>query len=188
MLDIVSLGWLGCKISTQKNNLPNKGSLKKNMSRGLPEGGIKPWSCWTWICPAFANSRSRSVGFWRSQLIWYLHFLSFSMWTDINNLDQVIWLAKNLKWVWHLNLFSMTRVNDAHVICVLIFFIKKCWYSNELPQQVYKGICCGYSFELPWQVYKSICWGYSFVLPRLVGTHQGNSDEYPQDMLLWKSR
>ena len=34
--------------------------------------------------------RSRSVGFWRSQLI-----LPLSMWIYINNLDQVIWLAKN---------------------------------------------------------------------------------------------
>ena len=33
------------------------------------------------------------------------------MWIYINNLFQVIWLAENWKWVWHLNLFSMTRVN-----------------------------------------------------------------------------
>ena len=40
-----------------------------------------------------------------------LHCLSFSMWIKyINNLDQVIWLAENWKWVWHLNLFSMRRV------------------------------------------------------------------------------
>ena len=31
---------------------------------------INPLFCWTRIDPAFANCRSRSVGFWRSQLIW----------------------------------------------------------------------------------------------------------------------
>ena len=77
--------------------------------------------------------RSRSVGFIRSQLIWIctvwqtvkikinwlcqkptdldLHCLSISMRICINNLDQVNWLVENLKWVWHLNLFSMARVN-----------------------------------------------------------------------------
>ena len=39
-----------------------------------------------------------------------LHCLSFSMWICINNLDQVIWLADNLKWECYLILFSMTRV------------------------------------------------------------------------------
>ena len=29
----------------------------------------------------------------------------------INNPDQIIWLAENKKWAWHLNLFSITRVN-----------------------------------------------------------------------------
>ena len=33
----------------------------------------------------------------------------FSMWIFI--LDKAIWLADNKKWVWHLNLFSMKRVN-----------------------------------------------------------------------------
>ena len=32
------------------------------------------------------------------------------IWICINNLDQVIWSAENWKCVWHLNLFSMTRV------------------------------------------------------------------------------
>ena len=45
-----------------------------------------------------------------------LHCLSFSMWISINNLDQVIWLAKNWKCVRHLNLFSMTRL----IYCVLV--------------------------------------------------------------------
>ena len=51
--------------------------------------------------------RSRSVGFWTDL---DLHCLPFCMWIYINILDQVIWLAENWKWAWHLNLFSMTRV------------------------------------------------------------------------------
>ena len=39
-----------------------------------------------------------------------LHCLPLSIWIYINNLDQVIWLAENWKWMWHLNLFSMTRL------------------------------------------------------------------------------
>ena len=41
-----------------------------------------------------------------------LHCLPLSTWIYINNQDQVIWLAENKKWVWHLNLFSMTSVNS----------------------------------------------------------------------------
>ena len=50
---------------------------------------------------------SRSVGFW-SQLIWICTVCHSP---TTNNLDQVIWLAENWKWVWRLNLFSMARVN-----------------------------------------------------------------------------
>ena len=39
-----------------------------------------------------------------------LHCLSLNMWISIKNPDQVIWLAGNYKWGWHLNLFSMSRV------------------------------------------------------------------------------
>ena len=31
-----------------------------------------------------------------------LHCLPWNIWICINNLDQVIWLAENWKWVWHL--------------------------------------------------------------------------------------
>ena len=47
------------------------------------------------------------------------HCVSFSMWIYINNLDQVIWLADNLKRPRHLNLFSMARVN----MCFFFFFL-----------------------------------------------------------------
>ena len=41
-----------------------------------------------------------------------LHCLQFSIWIQIiNNLNQAIWLADNLKRAWHLNLFSRTRAN-----------------------------------------------------------------------------
>ena len=41
--------------------------------------------------------RSRSFGFWRSQLIWICTCLPVSLWIYINNLDQVhvTWLAEN---------------------------------------------------------------------------------------------
>ena len=38
--------------------------------------------------------RSRSVGFWRSKLIW-ICTVPFSLWIYIKNLDQEIWLADN---------------------------------------------------------------------------------------------
>ena len=38
-----------------------------------------------------------------------LHCLLFSIWIFINKLDQVIWLAENYDWGWHLNLFCRTR-------------------------------------------------------------------------------
>ena len=44
------------------------------------------------------------------------------MWLCINNLDQVIWLAENWKWMWYLNLFSMTRVNMVSVLLLAWLF------------------------------------------------------------------
>ena len=40
-----------------------------------------------------------------------LDCLSLSIQIWFNSLNQVIWLAENLKWVWYLNLFSRRRVN-----------------------------------------------------------------------------
>ena len=50
--------------------------------------------------------------------------LSLSMWVYINNLVQVIWLAENKKWSGHLNLFSMTRVEDICAVQKKIDSIK----------------------------------------------------------------
>ena len=44
-----------------------------------------------------------------------LHCLSLKIWISIKNPDQVIWLAGNYKWAWHLHLFSMTKVNTKLV-------------------------------------------------------------------------
>ena len=53
------------------------------------------------------------------------HCLSFSMWICVNNLDQVIWLAENWKWVWYLNLFSMIRVKNW--IMLVLYCSLECW-------------------------------------------------------------
>ena len=41
--------------------------------------------------------RSRSVGFLKKPTDLDLHCLPFSIWIYINNLDQVIWLAENIR-------------------------------------------------------------------------------------------
>ena len=43
----------------------------------------------------------------------------------MNNLDQVIRLAENQKCVWHLNLFSMTRVNKWYAMQENHFILTK---------------------------------------------------------------
>ena len=60
--------------------------------------------------------RSRSVGFWRSQLIWIYTVCHSVCEIYINNPELVIWLAENWKWAWHLNLFSKTRVNTIRYV------------------------------------------------------------------------
>ena len=49
------------------------------------------------------------------------------MWICINKLDQAIWLAKNYKWVWYFNLFSMTRINLKKLYNIWVWAI-----SNRL--------------------------------------------------------
>ena len=55
---------------------------------------------------------SRSVGFWRSQLIW-IYTVCHSVCEFISTIWIKIWLAVNLKRVWHVNLFSRTGVNTG---------------------------------------------------------------------------
>ena len=63
-----------------------------------------PWSSLSRICSAFTVYIIRPIDP-------TLHCLSSSMGICINNLDQVIWLAENLKRAWHLNLFSMAIID-----------------------------------------------------------------------------
>ena len=56
-----------------------------------------------WLCKQ-CRPRSFEANWSRSALF------AIHMWIYINNPDQVIWLAENLKRVWHLNLFSRIRV------------------------------------------------------------------------------
>ena len=69
-----------------------------------------------------------------------LHCLSFIMWIYINNLDQVIWLAENWKWAWHLNLFSMTRVkrlvlwvklSAENILKYISYFAQKTYFDSS---------------------------------------------------------
>ena len=64
--------------------------------------------------PPFANSVDPDQLASKKPTDLDLHCLSWSMCICINTLDQVIWLADHWKWVWHLNLFSMTRVHEGH--------------------------------------------------------------------------
>ena len=62
-----------------------------------------------------------------------LHLLPLSMWIYINKLDQVIWLAENYKWVWHLNLFSMIRVKVSSISALkfLRYIQKHLWINTN---------------------------------------------------------
>ena len=62
------------------------------------------------MCPAFSNSvdpdqLASEEANWSGSALFAISIKIY-----INNLDQAIWLAYIWKWVWHLNLFSMTRV------------------------------------------------------------------------------
>ena len=65
------------------------------------------------------------------------HCLQCSMWSYINNLDQVIWLAENYKWVWHVNLFSMTRVNWYKILYWLNLVAYKSNYRTACKMWIY---------------------------------------------------
>ena len=80
--------------------------------------------------------RSRSVGFWG-----VCHLVcEYS-----NNLDQVIWLAENYKWAWHLNLFSKTRVKNEGPDQTLFEHIK---IENLRPAIYKQGRLTSYALVL----------------------------------------
>ena len=60
----------------------------------LDEKVPKPGSCWARICPAFAKSEDPDQ-LASGEANWSGSALFVIMWTCINNLDQVIWLAEN---------------------------------------------------------------------------------------------
>ena len=76
--------------------------------------------------------RCRSVGFFRSQLIW-ICTVCHSVCEYIHNLDQVIWLAENWKWARHLNLFSMTRVKiNTNIHKASLIMSKGSFYTYQM--------------------------------------------------------
>ena len=124
-----------------------------------------------------------------------LHCLPLSMWTFTNNLDLVIWLAENWKWVWHVNLFSMARVKylshsirkrtfgDVHTVvtktCLYNFDALKPHFYIPVVKQGFQGFALFFLFLL-----KNIDCEYSLELPQW-----GCSKEYPQSMFwaeIWK--
>ena len=82
------------------------------------------------------------------------------MWIYSNNQDQVIWLAESKKWVWHLNLFSRTRVKGGNLHAFVIYTWqfayrlfglwqenRECWLTvHSCRQEKYldKKTCYGY--------------------------------------------
>ena len=117
---------------------------------------INPCPAETWTYPAFANSVNpdqlpSEEANWSGSALFAIQYL-------INNLDQIIWLAQNWEWVWHLNLFSRTRV--------------KRWPFNVHGYSVFSGslssIACCRILECycemkmrlvlkSWQMYNMLC-------------------------------
>ena len=59
------------------------------------------------------------------------------MWIYVNNLDQVIWLAENWKWTWHLNLFSMTRVKTLlRHVCLNMYYLM--YWVSEVDSPIFE--------------------------------------------------
>ena len=63
-------------------------------------------------CPVLANSAdpdqlASSEANWSGSVLFVIKYVNFYQ----KNLNQLIWLAGNLKWACHLNLFSKARVN-----------------------------------------------------------------------------
>ena len=65
------------------------------------------------------------------------------MWICIKIQNQVIWLAENQKWTWHLNLFSRTRVkiNTVAPDKALFFFNPKVLIFSLF---LYENLYCGF--------------------------------------------
>ena len=57
------------------------------------------------LCPVLANSVDPDQ---LASALFVIKYVNF-----YQKPSQIIWLAENLKMVWHLNLFSMTRVKES---------------------------------------------------------------------------
>ena len=71
----------------------------------------------------------------QSPRMWLSWIWTCHLWIYINNLDQVMWLADSWKWVWHLNLFSMTMVKHS---CKFIKLQSKWKDITRTPKHKYK--------------------------------------------------
>ena len=83
-----------------------------------------------WLCK---QCRSRSVGFFWTQLIWICtvcHYLC----EFIEQSGSFIWLAENKKWVWHLNLFSRARLTKLHPWISTVKFCSICFSMINIPK------------------------------------------------------
>ena len=107
---------------------------------------------------------------WKKPTDLVLHCLSFSMWIYSNKLDQVIWLAGNWKWVWHLNLGSIRLEGypDSFLVSpwkVMLWVLIRSASMRRFFLQ--ENICCTYSLEAPqWDA----------------------SNEYPQHIFSWRNK
>ena len=83
------------------------------------------------------------------------------MWIYVNNLDQVIWLADNWKWVWHLNLFSRTRVKNFDAKTVMQMSTnamegktKVCTYKFKSENRIHLSIhICMCTINIHWNLH-----------------------------------
>ena len=83
-------------------------------------------------------SKSHSCRFSKKPLDLDLHCLPLSMWIYINNMDEIIWWAENLKMAWHPYLFSWTR--DRHPAFDCRLFISTSRISEVLRNISMQGI------------------------------------------------
>ena len=80
-------------------------------------------------CPVLANSvdpdqLASEKANWSGSALFGIKYVN--MWISINHPDQVIWLAGNYKWAWHLNLFSKARVNPFRPAIRNPYLCKQC--------------------------------------------------------------
>ena len=118
-----------------------------------------------------------------------LHCLPLSKWIYSNNSDQVIWLAEKKKWVWHLNLFSRTRVNCVQLYNV--FFIPFLQHFHSFFSNIYI-VCLLFldehqnTLELGFQLWKVAASCFYYIYPkysdRQPWANSVDPDQMPQNV------